>query len=213
MGDVDIIKEYSNLYEGDQNSSKEYLYKRISLYRKIVSIIEDLGINSILDIGCSYGLLVEEANAKGIDAWGLDLPIKKLQEFHSKLPLSKGKFIYGQVEDDSVIRQLVGKKFQGITLLDTLRNLKNTKNILKLEAQFIIIKEVSNNFYVRRKRRKAGIDFQLYSPYDYLKIFPEYSVLRIYSSKFLFHIEKPNFLCLKLMNLLPTYTIVLKRKN
>jgi hypothetical protein len=144
MGDVDIIKEYSNLYEGDQNFSKEYLYKRISLYRKIVSIIEDLGINS---------------------------------------------------------------------MLDTLRFLKSVKNILKLEAQFIIIKEVSNNFYIRRKRRKAGIYFQLYSPCDYLKIFPEYSVLRIYSSKFLFHVEKTNFLGLKLMNLLPTYTIVLKRNN
>jgi 2-polyprenyl-3-methyl-5-hydroxy-6-metoxy-1,4-benzoquinol methylase len=154
MGNIDIFKEYLNLYEVDQNFSKEYLYKRISLYRKIVSVIEDLGINSILDIGCSYGILVEEANAKGIDAWGLDLPIEKLQEFHSKLPLSKGKFIYGEVEDDSVIRQLGKKKVLGITLLDTVRYMKSVKNILKLEPQFIIIKEVSNNFYIRRKRRR-----------------------------------------------------------
>jgi SAM-dependent methyltransferase len=212
MGSIDIFKEYLNLYE-DQNLSKVYLYKRISLYRKIVSVIEDLGINSILDIGCSYGLLVEEANAKGIDAWGLDLPIEKLQEFHSKLPLSKGKFIYGEVEDDSVIRQFSKKKVLGITLLDTLRNMKSVKNILKLEPHFIIIIEVSNNFYIRRKRRKEWMDLHLYSPCDYLKIFPEYSVIRIYSSKFLFHVEKPNFLCLKLMNLLPTYTIVLERKS
>lgn len=72
MGNIDIIKKdiikkYLNLYEYDQSFQEYFLYKRIMTYRKIVSIIEDLGVNSVLDIGCSYGLLVEEANAKGID--------------------------------------------------------------------------------------------------------------------------------------------------
>jgi 2-polyprenyl-3-methyl-5-hydroxy-6-metoxy-1,4-benzoquinol methylase len=113
MGNIDIIKKYLNLYEYDQSFQKEYLYKRISLYQKIVSIIRELGINSVIDIGCAYGLLIEEANAKNIEAWGVDLPIENLQRFHNNLPLSKGKFIYGQIEDEKVIRQVVEKKNQG----------------------------------------------------------------------------------------------------
>jgi len=63
MRDIDISEKYFNLFEYNQNFQKEYLsHKRIRLYQKIVSMIKELGLKLILDIGCGYGLLCEEAN-------------------------------------------------------------------------------------------------------------------------------------------------------
>lgn len=117
-----------------------------------------------------------------------------MQKFHDNLPLSKGKFIYGEVEDERVIRQILEKKIQGVVILDNLRYIKND-SISRLNVEFIIIKDKSNNFYWRYKRpnNRMPFEIQLYSPCDYLKIFPEYSVLRIYSSKFLFHVKSQTF--------------------
>lgn len=211
MGDIKDF--YFQKYLNDPKFRQTYLSpKRIRLYHKITLMIEALNITSVIDIGCSYGLLVEFLNSKGIDAWGIDLPISVLKEFHSNLTLSKGKFIYGSIEDEEVIDRISEMKFQGIILLDTLRYIKKVEAILRLNAEFIIIKELSNNFHIRSKR-KGQYDIHIFTPLDLLYVFNKYYILRIYSTKFVFHIKNPSLFMLKLMNLLPSYTVILKRKD
>jgi hypothetical protein len=37
----------------------------------------------VLEVGCSFGFLIERCNVEGIDAFGLDLPVENL-----KIPMS-----------------------------------------------------------------------------------------------------------------------------
>jgi len=77
--------------------------------------------------------------------------------------------------------------------LDILRQIKKFDNISFWGAEYIIIKEVNNNFYIGFKKKKQ-FDIQLFNPQDFLKIFPYYEIFKIYSTRFLFYIEKPNSL-------------------
>lgn len=212
MGNIDIAQMYSELFSDNSNFQKVYLIKRSKLYQKIVSILHELKVTSLLDIGCAYGLLVELANANGIDAYGLDLPIDNLMKFHSQLRFSKDKFIYGSLEDQSLIKEIAQKEFQAITVLDTLRHIEKFENLNNLKAEMLIIKEVSDNYYMRRRRR-TQFDVKLWKPSDYEEKFPSYKISRIYSSKFLFKIKKPNGLILKAFNLFPSYTIIMEKEK
>lgn len=109
MGDLDMFKEYTNLFNLNPSFQKIYLEQRFELYKNIVKIVQKLGIASFIDIGCAYGLLVDFANANGIDAYGLDFPIENLKKFHCQLKYSDGKFIYGDLQDKNVIDKISDK--------------------------------------------------------------------------------------------------------
>lgn len=101
-------------------------------------------------------------------------------------------------------------------MMDTLRYIEKTENIFNnnnnFNTKWIIIKEVSNNSYIRRKR-KGQHDIKLWSPNELLMKMPSYRAFRIYTSKYLFRKNNPGSLFLKAINFLsPTYTIVLKRR-
>ena len=213
MGDIgnNMKKKYQDIFTS--STSQVYLSKRNRLYAEIFNIVRNLKISSLLDIGCAYGILVELCNTHGINAFGVDFPIDNLREFHDLLKYSKGKFVYGCVDDKDFIEKIANYKFSAIVILDSLRFFEKPENLNRLGTELLIIKEVSNNFYIV-KRRKSEFDIRLYSPSECLKIFPEYYVFRIYSSRFLIRIDNPNLLYLNAINLLfPSYTIILRRKK
>lgn len=207
----DIKDKYSELFSTSHIFREEYLVRRRKLYIQIFNIMQELHITSFLDIGCAYGLLVEYANSRGINGVGLDLHIDELVQFHNNLSHSKGKFIYGSAEDEKLIEN-IAQRFELIILLDTLRYLKICEHLNKLNASWVIVKEVCNNFYIRWKR-KDQFDIRLYSPVECLKIFSNYSIYRVYPSKANFYLNNPNSLLLKTINLtFPNYTIILKKR-
>jgi len=207
-----IVEKYYELFEKNMEFKKVYTEERIKLYRHIVDILLMLNVTSVLDVGCAFGLFVDLANKCGIDAYGLDLPIDELKTFHESLSLSRGKFIYGSIEDNSIIDQIAEKQFQTIVLLDTLRYITHINWVSRLNPQFIIIKEVNNNF-VMRYTRKNQFDVRLYSIFDLLKLFPSYKIFYLYSSKYIFALKNPSLpVILTIGRLLPTYTAILERK-
>ena len=208
-----LEKKYQDRYTNDIVFQNEYIHHRAKVYRRISEILGDLGVKSSLDIGCSFGLLVEICNAKGIDAFGFDLPIDNLREFHEKLDYSKGKFIYGSIDDEAVLDTLRHKEVEAITILDSLRYFGRPELIENIGAKNLIIKEVSDNLYIRNQRKKMETipDLRLYTPVSLLEMFKKYKPIRIYVSKFILHINHPSRQTLNLVNYLPTYTIVLQR--
>lgn len=211
MGNIDVEKIYSEKFTTNSEFQREYLFRRSKLYRKIISLAHKLRINSLLDIGCAYGLLVEYANANGIDAYGLDLPIDNLKQFHGKLKHSQGKFKYNSLEE--LVNSAEKMDFQLIVILDTLRHIENCACLNDLGAEWVIIKEVSSNFYVRRMRKKQ-FDIKLWSPNECLNLFYSYKAYGIYPSKFIFRVTNPGRLSLNAINLLfPSYSLILKRRN
>ena len=207
-----IVNKYYELFENNMKFKKVYTEQRIKLYKQIVDILLMLNVNSVLDVGCAFGLLVELANQFGIDAYGLDLPIDELKMFHQSLLLSSGKFIYGSIEDNSIINQIAEKRFQAIVLLDTLRYITSIDCITKLKPEFIIVKEVNSNF-VMRYIRKNQFDVRLYSVLDLHKLFHSYNIHLLYSSKNIFAFKNPSlFFLLTIGRLLPTYTAIFRRK-
>jgi 2-polyprenyl-3-methyl-5-hydroxy-6-metoxy-1,4-benzoquinol methylase len=82
LTDSFIEKKYKELFSHDTNFQNVYLGRRNELYREVLSIIKEFKIDSFLDIGCAYGQLVEWANEEGVNAHGLDLPIRQLENYH-----------------------------------------------------------------------------------------------------------------------------------
>lgn len=210
-----LEKKYQERYTNDPIFQNEYIHFRTKVYRKISEIAENLKIKSLLDIGCSYGLLVDICNARGIDTFGFDLPIDSLKQFHQKLEFSKDKFIYGSIDDEAVFHSLGQKGFEAVTIIDSLRYFEHPEFIRRINARFLIIKEVSDNLYIRRQRKKVETipDHRLYSPTLLLDVFNKYKALRIYLPKFILRVNNPGQTALKVINYLPTYTIVLQRKD
>jgi hypothetical protein len=211
---MEIEQIYRHLFESNSSFQGVYLERRIKLYADIVKIVKELKVESLIDIGCAYGLLVEYGNASGITSYGLDFPIDKLKEFHGSLNLSKDKIFYGSVQNNELINELVEKKIQAIVLLDTLRYIENVENIGALNSEYLVIKEINNNAIIRRQRRRTNqFDYRLYSPYDLLLIFPGYRIERIYATRNIFHLNNPSIMVTKLLRLvIPTYTVVMKRR-
>lgn len=206
----DIENKYRELYE-KPSFRNIYLQNRSHLYLKVVGILKGLGCPSLLDIGCSYGLLVEMANSCGIDAWGLDFDIGYLRDFHSQLKHSSSKFLYGSVADKAMISRIRALGINTLVILDVLRYFDNPIFLNELDADLIAIKDNSSSF-ISKFIRNNGFNLRSYSPADWLLLFAGYQAIRIYSSKFLIRINNPGGLVLSLLNLFsPTYTLILKK--
>ncbi len=148
---------YYDYYSNHNISQNIYIGQRIRVYQNIYAILKDLNIKSLLDIGCSFGLLVDICNAQEINAVGLDLPIDSLKHFHQNLKYSANKFLYDSVDNGDNFDIFRDKAFDAITIIDSLRYFGHPEFIKKINATFIIIKEVSNNLYIRKYRKNAKI--------------------------------------------------------
>jgi SAM-dependent methyltransferase len=205
---------YDLAYSESSEFNKVYSTESQNRYENLLSIIYSLKgkVNTALDIGCSYGQLVVDMNRNGIDSYGVELPISVLIESHRK-SLHPSKFIYGTVNDDIFLNSLCIRSYDLICFFHTLRHIRKPERFSRLAPKYILIQEVSNNFFLRYKRKKDIQDGNfLWSPQNLLNSFPSYFVRSIYSTKFLFKIDNPNSIYLSLMNLLPTYTILLEKK-
>jgi len=134
-----IEEFYKEKFSFDDTFQKLYQEERMVLYEQILKIIKELKISSLLDVGCSFGLLVERCNLEGIDAYGLDLPVDNLKKYHQNLPHSQGKFLYGSVNDNAFWETVKPKEFEALIILDTLRHISNPENLTKLNYKYIII--------------------------------------------------------------------------
>ena len=211
-----VEEYYRERFNGDRAFQGIYLHSRLGHYIMIKKIIEGLNISCLIDFGCAYGLLVELCNEAGMNAFGLDLPIDNLMQFHNQLLFSKGKFIYGSINDSHTIDRIkLEDDNMAITILDTLRHIQYVENIKRLKPRYIIIKENSNNCYIKKQVMKdqANLLSRLYSPLDCLRLFDRYNPYQIFPSKFIIKIMHPGTKMLRLVNAIsPTYTLVLKRK-
>jgi SAM-dependent methyltransferase len=212
---VGKVYDFYKEHYADQNFQEIYRKKRLNHYIKMRDICRDLEVRSLLDVGCSYGLLVELCNEVGINAYGLDMPFETLKQAHELLNGSREKFIYGSV-DDGITKSLPIKHFDALVIMDTLRHIFKPEHIVDLNANYLIIKEISDN---RRNRVKAKdlidrLQHPLYSPLRCLALFQKYYCYAIYPSKYLFKLNYPSKSILKIINLIsPTYTLILKIKH
>jgi SAM-dependent methyltransferase len=203
-------KQYSNY-----QFQRIYLKQRTSHYLWVLRIIQELGSPSVLDIGCSYGFLVELCNKNGIDAYGLDLPFEEIIRFHENLSYSKGKFIYGNIGKEDFSYMINSLKIDTITMMDTFRYITKTDYINKINANYIIIKDISialyNNWF---KKGVNPLNLGRYSPQNCLEIFKEYDPYEIYTSKHIFKKRYPGRFSLHIINAIsPTYSLILKRRG
>lgn len=212
---MNIERHLDDLFSHDPLFQSAYQDQRMDLYLKLLNIVKDFKIKSIIDIGCAYGLFVEICNQSEIDAYGFDLPIENLQNFHQKLELSKQKFIYGSVNGDDFYNGNKLANVEAFSIFDVLRHILQPENLTKLKTKYVIIRELSNNIYLRagRKKQKLNLDVSLYSPIQCLKLFNDYSPVQIHFYHYKLKINNPNFLTLWAINaIFPSYTLVLKRK-
>ena len=208
---------YSKVFNEDASFQREYLEDRTAMYAAVLGILRGLGARSFVDVGCAFGLLVEMGNQAGLDAWGADFSIERLKAHHAALPGSKGKFVYGDIDNEpAAVAAIAGHRPDAAVALDVMRNLEHPENLDRLGARHLVIKEVSDNWYVRLKRKemKRIPDVRLYSPDDCLDIFPGHGAHSIYPARLLFRISRPGKFWLWLVNQLsPTYTLVLEKRQ
>jgi hypothetical protein len=206
---------YQRHFAAQTSHQEVYLRDRLPVYEKILAIAQELHLRRLVDLGCALGMLVELANAAGLDAYGFDFPIGELMEYHRNLAHSQGKFIYGSLADKSLRQSFQDKDIDAFIILDTLRYLTEPQSLASLNAKYIIIKDLCDNYFIRRKGRnqRQAVDLRYYRPLDCLKLFHNYAAHRLYPSKFLFSLNNPGYLALALINAIsPTYTLILKHK-
>ena len=211
-----IEEFYKEKFSFDDTFQKLYQEERMVLYEQILKIIKELKISSLLDVGCSFGLLVERCNLEGIDAYGLDLPVDSLKKYHQNLPHSQGKFLYGSINEGAFLETVGSKDSGALILLDTLRYIVYPNNLAILNYKYIIIREVSNNFYITllRNKQNDNIDVKLYSPLECLKLFRNYYPYQIRFYRYSKNLNLPNKWGLVFINaIFPSYTLVLKRDD
>jgi hypothetical protein len=207
-------KKYGELYAENKWFREQYRNSggRGDLYNTIFRIVRELNVRTVVDIGCSYGLMVDLMNANDINAFGVDFPFDELKGFHKGLLHAKDKFVYGSMNEEEVIENISDIHPEAITIIDTLRNIEKPGNLSRLDPTFIIIREVSDNRRVKRQR-KDEFDVRLYSPLDLLKVFSDYTPHRIYFCRYRLRIRRPPKFVLYAINaVFPSYTIVLKRR-
>jgi hypothetical protein len=210
---ISVEQRYRDLYSENDWFQNQYRTNRREFYDSVLKIVQDSKVTRCLDVGCSYGLMVELMNQHNIDASGVELHIDELVEFHKGLPYSKGKFLYGSANDQGFIDSLGGTWPGAIAVIETLRYLENPGLLARLKPELIIIREISNNRRNRTKRAQE-FDIRLYSPVDLLQIFPEYECWAIYFFRSSLKINKPLGFVLHIINgVFPSYTVVLKRKT
>jgi hypothetical protein len=197
---------YRQLYQRPE-FLQVYQKARNELYKRIAGITRALDVSYALDIGCSVGLLVEYLRQEGISSWGADFDLPQLRAAHASLP-SAHNFFYG---DATELKIPIPAQNSAVILLDTLRYFPEPMKLGALNPQYLIIKEVSGNPVMRHKRRGQN-DVALYTPARLTRLFPAYRLERLYASRFLFSVSRPNPLTLAVLSLLPTYTAVLARR-
>ena len=175
MSHMFVEQRYRDLYSENDWFQNQYRTNRREFYDSVLKIVQDSKVTRCLDVGCSYGLMVELMNQHNIDASGVELHIDELVEFHKGLPYSKGKFLYGSANDQGFIDSLGGTWPGAIAVIETLRYLENPGLLARLKPELIIIREISNNRRNRTKRAQE-FDIRLYSPVDLLQIFPNTNV-------------------------------------
>ena len=205
-GGVENLEFYTQAYQKPE-FVRVYQQTRNDLYRRIAGIIRALGVSYALDIGCSVGLLVEYLRQEGISSWGVDFDLPQLRVAHASLPCAQN-FYYG---DAAELNIPVPTRDSAIILLDTLRYIAEPMKLGELGAQYLIIKEVSNNAVIRYMRKDQK-DPPRYTPANVSRLFPAYRVERIYASRFLFSVSRPNRPTIGSLSLLPSYTAVLARR-
>jgi hypothetical protein len=194
---------------GDPQFRQIYLRDRKPTYSKVRRIIEGLNVRWVLDIGCSFGLLVEDLNEHGIVAHGRDLPIPELQAFHPTLEHSAMSFTYGDVSE---LKLPIPSQRSAVTVLDSLRQFDESAPLTRLRPEFWIIKETGTRSYIVKQRTPED-QVRFYSPQDLLEIFDGYVAHEIYAPRFSFRVRSPGSRMLRFFNHFPTYTLVLKRKD
>ncbi|MCU1252407.1 MAG: hypothetical protein JWQ49_5436 [Edaphobacter sp.] len=196
---------YGQAYQ-DPEFVRVYQETRDALYQRIGRVIRALGDTYALDIGCSLGLLVEYLHQQGVSSWGVDFDLPQLREAHAGLSCSQN-FFYGDVAELNISIPTQGS---AIILLDTLRYVEDPQKLGRLGAQHLIIKEVSPNPVIRHLRRNEN-DGTLYTPARLARLFPGYSLERLYGSRFLFSVSRPSSATLAVLSWMPTYTALLTR--
>jgi hypothetical protein len=192
----------------------EYKNRRFHVYDRILRVLMHLPIRSMVDVGASYGLLVEICNENGLDAYGVEFPVANLIEFHATLKHSKNKFLYGSIEESEILDQLSNKSFDAVVVLDSFRYFTNPALLNRINPIFFIIKEICDNKYIRRRRHGREFDVRLYSPLSCSELFPDYRIARMYMSKHVASIRNPPEWMLSAYNdIFPTYTLVLVHRD
>jgi hypothetical protein len=203
---VKNVEFYGQAYQ-DPEFVRVYRETRNELYQRIAGITRVLGVTYALDIGCSLGLLVEHLHQEGISSWGVDFDLPQLRAAHGGLSCSHN-FFYG---DAAELNVPIPAQYSAIILLDTLRYVLEPQKLERLGAHYLIIKEVSGNPIMMRLRKDES-DTALYTPARLTRLFPSYCLERIYGSRFLFSVSRPNPLTLAALSLMPTYTAVFARR-
>lgn len=187
---------------------------RLRVYKRILRVLASLPIRSLVDIGASYGLLVEICNAYGLDAYGVDFPLARIMDFHATLAHARDRFIYGSIEDEEIVDKLANRGFDAVVILDSLRYFAHPSSLNRIRPSFFVIKEVCNNNHTRKRRQEREFDVRLYSPLACSELFPDYRIARIYMSKHIASIPNPSKWMLSAYNaILPTYTLVLSHQD
>lgn len=194
----------------DSGFSKLYLEKRTNLYESVVRIINKLNCRTVLEIGCSFGLLVDRCNSEGIDAYGVDFDIDSLKEYHRTLGC-KDKFFYGSIDDNEVVQNLCFQDWDIVICLDTLRFLTTIDSFHALNPNYLYLKESCNNRRVIESRKNQK-DFRLWSPLEIVNEFTDYFAYRVYLPRHLLSFRHPAPWLLKTINAVsPTYHLIMKR--
>jgi len=110
---------------GKRNKISEY-FKREKYYRDVaVSIIKQIKKyqkkGKLLDVGCSYGLFLEEARKAGFEVYGLEME-KETADF------AKKKFNLEII--DTNFENFENGQYDVITFIDVLEHLPNLKKVL-----------------------------------------------------------------------------------
>jgi SAM-dependent methyltransferase len=210
-----IEDRYRQIYSNaDQEWEDLYKNRRLRVYKRILRVLADLPIRSVVDVGASYGLMVDICNEYGLDAYGVDFPLPSIIDFHATLKHAKNKFIYGSIEDEDTIDTLADKRFDAVVILDSLRYFENAVLLNKISPRFFIIKEICDNNHTRQRRQKGEFDVRLYSPLSCSHLFPDYRIESIYASKHVASIPNPSNWMLSAYNVIfPTYTLVLAHQD
>jgi hypothetical protein len=193
----------------DAEFRQTYLTARDRVYRAVAGILRRLRVSQVFDIGCSFGLLVERLNAAGVDAYGADLPLPEVQEFHGHLEHSGGKFLYGNATQ---MRFPIQPNRSAIVVLDSLRHFDGPGILGEQGAEYVLIKENGAKGWVARSRQPED-QVRFYSPADLLEAFPGYEALEIHATRYLFRLRKPGPLALAWFNYMPSFTLVLRRRD
>jgi len=119
----DLAELYSRLTDEDYDSGSE---GRIEPFRKILDTALRLrqGIKSVLDIGASTGLMCLAAGEKGLDAVGVE-------PSRWAVDIAVGRHGVNVIEGVYPHPELVGRKFDLVTLVDVIEHVTDPVGLLK----------------------------------------------------------------------------------